>query len=86
MDPESQKLYFFALAEPECITVSNPVPDLDPNPTYNGKIKNQHSETKFLGNYAASDIKKRQDFVQFVLKNCAKYCLNPEQETEFELR
>ncbi len=67
----------FALAEPECITVPVPKPDLDPDLTYvrNEKVKESKLRATFLVNNAASDIEKARFCTNLLLEIGAKYLM-----------
>ncbi len=71
MEPVPQKPELFALAEPELECTQKPDPMSDPDSTLSGMTKlkkaklSKKLDESFLGNNAASDIKKAKFFTKF---------------------
>jgi hypothetical protein len=75
----NQNLRNLNLAEPECITVREP--DLDLDLTLNGIINQESNERPTFWEIMLLLVLRGKILCKFfVVKNCAKYCLDPEPE------
>jgi len=87
-EPKTQEPQSFDLMEPEPECIPVPVSEriwirIQHTMEYQS-LKYQKGEANFLGNNAASNIEKARFCTFVLLKNCARYCLEPEPAPEQE--